>query len=158
MIYFISCITAVPLAVGWFIRVLPADLHGMLIAALLGIFGGLPAYRLSNKMWPKRFTHNGLNLRGSVRDATVTLDLTHEVLSQAVKISDPQMKPILARLYALKDTDLPKCWWDALACEVDKCIVVPQPVNKSVQEKLDAVYIQMENVAASPTPSKVLRL
>ena len=110
-------------------------------------------------MWPKRFTHNGLNLRDSVRDTTVTLDLTHEVLSQAVKISDPQMKPILARLHALKDTDLPKCWWDALAHEVDKCIVVPQPVNKSVQEKLDAVYIQIEDIATFPsTPASAPRV
>ena len=114
--------------------------------------------KLSPKWWPKRFTYNDLRLTKEKHKETVSLAFVHKILSRAVKISDPQMKPILARLHAIKDTDLPKCWWDALACEVDKCVAAQHPINESVQEKLDAVYIQIENVAASLSTPKVLRL
>ena len=134
------------------------DAKWWLIGTPLASVGGLAFLRSFINYTPKRFKHKGLVLEILESDEAVSLAFVHKILSRAVNISDPQMKPILARLHALKDTDLPKCWWDALACEVDKCIVTPHPVNESMQEQLNAVYIQMEDVAASPTPSKVLRL
>lgn len=157
-IYVVSAFAAMPLIGWWIMNKLPADQHWMLLAAISGIFGGLVTIRCSDKMFPKRFTYNGLNLRGSVREETVTLNMMHDVLSKAVTINDPQMKPILARLNALKNMDLPECWWEALSNELDNLTPKAPVVTKSIVEKLDAVYVQIEDVTAAPTPSKVLRL
>lgn len=129
----------------------------LVIAFLCGLGHGW--FKFAPKWWSKRFTYNNFRLTEKSSDETASLDFTHEILSQAVNLHDLQMKPILARLRALKDTDLPKCWWEALACEMDKCIVAQNPsVNKSVQEKLDAMYVQMEDVSVTPSITKVLRL
>lgn len=130
-----------------------------LLAAPLVAVCGLRFGFFLERFTPQRFRRKGLVLRGFVKEQTMSLTGVHDILSQAIKISDPQMKPILARLHALKDTDLPQCWWDALDCEVSKCVVAQHPpVTRSAQEKLDAVLVQMEDVSTTPSIPKVLRL
>lgn len=130
----------------------------MVVVVPLVFATGLGVLKSANKLWPKRFTHNGFTLKGAVNYETVSLDFTHTILNRAVKIDDPQMKPILARLRNLKDLDLPKCWWEAFADELNDITPKDAAVKKSIEEKIDAVYVQIEDVAVSPQPSKVLRL
>jgi len=131
----------------------------VLLAAPLVAGCGLTFGVFLERFTPQRFRRKDLVLNGFVKKQTMSLTGVHNVLSQAIKISDPQMKPILAQLHALKDTDLPKCWWDALAYEVNTCVVAQHPtVNKSAQEKLDAVYVQMEDMSVVQPIPKVLRL
>lgn len=158
LIYVISAFSAIPLIGGWLMNKLPADQHWMPLAAISGVFGGLVAIRFSEKLFPKRFTYNGLNLRGSVSEETVTLNMMHDVLSKAVTINDPQMKPILSHSSVFKDVDLPKCWWTALSKELDNLTPKDPVVTKTIEEKIDAVYVQIEDVTTACQPSKMLRL
>ena len=131
----------------------------LLLAAPLIAGGGLTFTHFFWGFTPQRFRYKDLVLKGCVKKQTVSLTCVHNVLSQAVKIDDPQLKPILAQLLALKDTDLPKCWWDALAYEFNKCIVAQHPpINQSTQEKLDAVYVQMEELSVDQPTPKVFHL
>lgn len=144
--------------VGWMAGSLPADKYWTLIAAPVVSLCGMGAMKFGHKMWPKRFTYEGFTLARSANAESVSLAFTHNVLSKAVKMNDPKMKPVLARLSALKDMDLPKCWWEALFDELDGLTAKDPVVTKSIEEKIDAVYVQIEDAAASPSPSKVLRL
>lgn len=146
--------------VSWMDGSLPADKYWTLIAAPLVSFCGMGVMKFGHKVWPKRFTYKGFTLTRFTTAERASLAFTHNVLSKAVKIDDPQMKPVLARLSALKEMDLPKCWWEALFDELDNLTqrIQPQPLEKSIQDKVDAVYIQMEDAAASPSNPKVFRL
>ena len=155
--------SATLLAYGsWLIGSLPMDKHWMLISGPLLFTTGMGVIRLAGKLWPKRFTHNEFTLKGAVVEETVSLAFTHKVLHRAVKIDDPQMKPILARLRNLKDLDLPQCWWKAFADELNnltpKDPATEKSIKESIEEKIDAVYVQIEDVAASETQPKVFQL
>lgn len=143
---------------SWLIGSLPVDKHWMLISSPLLFTTGMGVIRLAGKLWPKRFTHNEFTLKGAVNYETVSLDFTHTILNRAVKIDDPQMKPILARLRNLKDLDLPKCWWEAFADELNNLTPKDPAIKKSIEEKIDAVYVQIEDVATFKAEPKVLRL
>lgn len=142
----------------WLSGEVPADKYWMLIAAPLVSLCGMGVIKFGHKFWPKRFTYQGFTLERFAKAESVSLAFTHNVLSKAVNLSDPQIKPILARLRNLKDMDLPKCWWEALLNELDNLTPKNPTVEKSIEEKIDAVYVQIEDVAASPVPPKVLRL
>ncbi len=142
----------------WLSGEVPAEKYWMLIAAPLVSLCGMGVIKFFHKISPKRFTYEGFTLTRSANAESVSLAFTHKVLSKAVKINDPQMKPILARLSAIKDMNLPACWWEALWNELDNLTPKVLTVEKSIEEKIDAVYVQIEDVAASPMPPKVLRL
>lgn len=130
----------------------------VLIAAPLVCGGGFVVAHLVEKFVPKKFRYNNFKLSSFVGDETASLAYVHEILSKAVTISDPQMKPILARLHILKDMDLPKCWWNAFSKELDNYVIEPPVVRKSEQEKIDHVFVQIQDSATLPPVPKVFRL
>lgn len=153
---FLSVAATVVWSGMWLAGEVPADKYWMLISAPLVSLCGIGVIKYGRKFRPKRFTYEGFTLARFAESESVSLAFTHNVLSKAVNLGDPQIKPILAKLHALKNTDLPKCWWQSLGKELDKH--ARPPVNTSAQEQLEAVYVQMEDLSVDQPTPKVFRL
>ena len=123
------------------------------LAAVIG--GGV--FMWANKTRLKKFTHTQLPLEHTFNQ-TVSLNRRRQILSMALNIPDPDRKHILSGLQDIKEMDLPKCWWDELNVAL---MSVAQPLStptKSMEERLDEVYVQMDTVVQAPKETKVLRL
>lgn len=125
------------------------------IATMVGIWWNTDGGDfLSRKLWPQKLTRNGLTLW---LNQEVGVEYKSAVLSRLLKISDPQLQPLLQQLQDIKDLELPKCWWNALDDAIEhitpKASLSPA---KSSEEKLEDVYTQIDQ--ATHRSPKVFRL
>lgn len=129
-----------------------------LLAYPCGAAASLIMLRNMPKVWPKKFTFDQFQL-SRPENEDVSADYKYKVLSRLLNVSDLPSSAV-QQLHNIKQLDLPKCWWDALENTVVECIPQEpsqQIVKKSAQEKLDEVYVKLDQATHEPS-LKVLRL
>lgn len=123
------------------------------LAAVIG--GG--GFMWRNKTRLEIFTHTQLRVDRTFNQS-VPLDRRRQILSAALNAPETDRKQILSGLQDIKKMDLPQCWWDELEAALMSVAQSVSPPPKSMEERLDEVYVKMDAVVQAPKEKKVLRL